>query len=260
MTDDDSSDTTHGPNRVPQTLILLLTVTLLVGIFLVGTLLRSQGQGSEVVAAPSTTNAPSPTATPTTTTTVPTTTEPTATTTTAQTSTTEASPAAGLVLQASGLSGIPFGTDAEEAIATITAQLGLAPADSGWVDAFAGFGTCPGTQIRVVRWVSLEAFFSDGPTEWAPAGTQHLFHYGQSFLAGAGEIIDLSTEAGIRLGSTVAELKAAYGPEVLVVDDPLVAGLWQVDVEGAGILWGTVSDTSDAGIVETINGGAGCGE
>jgi hypothetical protein len=164
------------------------------------------------------------------------------------------------VLQASGLSGIPFGTDAEEAIATITAQLGLAPADSGWVDAFAGFGTCPGTQIRVVRWVSLEAFFSDGPTEWAPAGTQHIFHYGQSFLAGAGETIDLSTDAGIRLGSTVAELKAAYGPEVLVVDDPLVAGLWQVDVEGAGILWGTVSDVTDVGIVETINGGAGCGE
>jgi hypothetical protein len=246
----------------PQALILALTVSLLIGSFLLGALLRGGGGRAE---ATTTTTTTATTLTPSTeppTTPPPTTatTEPETTTSTSEPETTTTAASTALTLRATGLGDLAFGTDADTAIAALIATIGPADEDSGWIDAFSGFGSCPGTQVRVVRWVSLEAFFSDGPTDWAPASTPHLFHYSHSISAGGGESLDLATEAGVRLGSTVLELKTAYGDGVLIVDDPLFGVVWEVDVAGPGILWGTASAPTDEGTVDSINGGTGCGE
>ena len=135
-----------------------------------------------------------------------------------------------------GIGDIAFGIDDEETVAQLTLVLGNPTEDTGWD---ASFETCPGTEARVVRWTSLRVFFTNGATDWAPEGTRHFFHYGQSTLAGGGELIDLRTSTGIGINSTLGELEADYGDGVTIVDDPVFGPFWEVDVAGAGVLWGT---------------------
>jgi hypothetical protein len=260
MTTTNPTPTPPPRSRLPQVMVLVLTLTLILGIFLIGTLLRAQNDAESEETTTTTVVAANTTST--TATTAPITTTEAATTTSVETTTTTTTappdPTAGLRLRASGLGQVVFGTDADQTISAITEMVGAPSEDTGW-DPF-NFPTCPGEQVRVVRWASLEVFFSDGATDWAPAGTPHFFHYGHSVFAGSGESLDLATENGVRLGTTVAELKEAYGPDVLVIEDPSFGGLWEVDVPGAGILWGAVNTVTDDGVVESINGGAGCGE
>ncbi len=179
------------------------------------------------------------------------------TATTASTTTTLADPLAALVLNPTGIGDIIFGSDADESVAQLSLVLGNPTEDTGWSPSFE---TCPGTEARVVRWTSLQAFFTDGATEWAPEGTRHFFHYGQSVLAGGGVLIELSTSNGIGIRSTLGELSAAYGEQVTITDDPIFGPFWEVDVAGAGVLWGTAGATGDNGMIDSINGGFGCGE
>ena len=126
--------------------------------------------------------------------------------------------------------------------------------DTGWIPSFSAYGTCPGDEVRVVRWQTLEVFFSDGPTDWAPAGVRHFFAYSDSALIDA-PVLDLATREGLRIGSTVADVKAFYGDDAVVADDPFFPPSFQFDVPGAGFLWGLVTD-----VVQSIAGGIGCGE
>jgi hypothetical protein len=150
-----------------------------------------------------------------------------------------------------------FGSDADEVVAQVSLLLGDPDEDTGWSEAFE---TCPGTESRVVRWTSFQAFFTNGATEWAPEGTRHFFHFGQSIAAGGGELIELTTAAGIGIGSTLADLELAYPGRAVVSDDPLFGPLWEVSVGTAGILWGTAGSTADNALIDSINGGPGCGE
>ena len=191
----------------------------------------------------------------TTNTTAPATTQTTATT--APTTTSLGDPLAALVLNSTGIGDITFGGDADETVAQLALVLGSPTEDTGWTPAFE---TCPGTEARVVRWTSLQAFFTNGATEWASDGTRHFFHYGQSVLAGGGVLIELTTSTGIGIRSTLGELAAAYGDQVTITDDPVFGPFWEVDVAGAGVLWGTAGAIGDNGMIDSINGGSGCGE
>jgi hypothetical protein len=171
--------------------------------------------------------------------------------------TTLADPLSDLVLTETGIGAVRFGAEADDAISQLAVALGDPTEDTGWTSAFE---TCPGPEARIVRWTSLQAFFTNGATDWAPQGTRHFFHYGNSITAGGGELIELRTSAGIAVGDSIGELKAAYGDRVTVSDDPLFGPLWEVQVEGAGALWGTAGTSGDQGMIDSINGGPGCGE
>jgi hypothetical protein len=179
------------------------------------------------------------------------------TATTTPTTTTLGDPLAALILNPTGIGDITFGSDADETVAQLSLVLGSPTEDTGWTPSFE---TCPGTEARVVRWTSLQAFFSNGATEWAPEGTRHFFHYSQSVLAGGGVLIELTTSKGIGIRSTLGELAAAYGEQVTITDDPIFGPFWEVDVAGAGVLWGTAGAIGDSGMIDSINGGSGCGE
>jgi hypothetical protein len=179
------------------------------------------------------------------------------TATTTPTTTTLGDPLAALILNPTGIGDINFGSDADETVAQLSLVLGSPTEDTGWTPSFE---TCPGTEARVVRWTSLQAFFSNGATEWAPEGTRHFFHYSQSVLAGGGVLIELTTSKGIGIRSTLGELAAAYGEQVTITDDPIFGPFWEVDVAGAGVLWGTAGAIGDSGMIDSINGGSGCGE
>jgi hypothetical protein len=180
-----------------------------------------------------------------------------AVTTTAPATTTLADPVAALAMNPTGLGDLSFGSDADETVAQISLVLGSPTEDTGWTPTFE---TCPGTEARVVRWTSFQAFFTNGATEWAPEGTRHFFHYGQSITAGGGELIDLRTAAGIGINSTLGELTSAYGDRATIVDDPIFGPFWEVDGAGPGVLWGTAGSLGENGMIDSINGGSGCGE
>jgi hypothetical protein len=204
--------------------------------------------GSTAVA---TTAAPTPT-----TTSPPTTTA--ATTSTAPTTTVD--PLESLILGDQGIGPLRMGAEPEAVIGQLAEWLGDPDEDTGWVDSFNQFGTCPGTETRLVRWVSLVTFFTNGATTWAPDDTRHFFHYTQSASAGGGEVLTLRTAKGIALGSSVADLRQAYGSDLSVTDDPLFDTVWEVASGGPGLLWGSASTSADDGLVTAINGGLGCGE
>jgi hypothetical protein len=206
---------------------------------------------TSVVAAATTTTTSGTTSSTVTETTTP------STETTASTTTTLADPLDALALNPTGIGDLTFGGDADETVAQLALVLGDPTEDTGWTPSFE---TCPGTEARVVRWTSLQAFFTNGATEWAPEGTRHFFHYSQSTLAGGGVLIDLTTSNGIGINSTLAELREAYGDQATISDDPVFGPFWEVDVPGAGVLWGTAGATGDNGMIDSINGGSGCGE
>jgi hypothetical protein len=215
----------------------------------------SQDRASTTAAPASASSGPtssrSVTSTPTTTPgadpTLPTTTLPATTTTTL----------APLVLDAGGLAVVDLGDAYEEAVEGVAARLGAADEDTGWIDASSDFGTCPGTVVRMLRWASLRLLFGDGPTEFGE-NDYHFFYYSQSSV-GTDEVLDLRTAEGIGLDSTVLELKAAFG-DALTIESTLQFGVsFFVEPTGLGLLSGTLSDSTDDGMVTSLGGGFGCG-
>ena len=203
------------------------------------------------VAATTTPPTVPPTVAPTSTTSSTTTSTSTSTT---STTTTVAAPGRVLVIGDDGLGEAKFGADPDQVVAYITSILGAPTTDSGWTDPSA-FGVCPGTETRQVVWGDLQVLFGDAST--GATGRRHFFSYtyGQAF----GTTINpfgLATDAGIRIGSTVAELKGTY-PTVQLFDADVFVGPNFVVRPG---LTGLVSDTTDTGLVTQLAGGIGCGE
>ncbi|MGH8911314.1 MAG: hypothetical protein ACRDVD_02290 [Acidimicrobiia bacterium] len=162
-----------------------------------------------------------------------------------------------LVLAADGLDVVDLGETYEETLAAVSDRLGQATENSGWVGASSSFGVCPGTVVRMARWSSLRLLFSDGPTEFGE-DTRHFFYYSQSTV-GTDEVLDLTTDEGIGLGSTVAELESSFGDD-LTIESTLRFGVgFFVDSPGRGLLSGTLTNSSDSGTVTSLGGGFGCG-
>lgn len=200
-----------------------------------------------------TTTRPSTTAAPTTSSSAPTTTIPPTTDTTMSTTTTLPP----LVLEPDGLGAVDFGATSEEVISAVTERLGPASSDSGWVNARGNFGTCPGTIVRVTRWHSLRLYFGDGPTQFAEEGP-HFFYYVQSSVD-TETIIDLTTAAGIGIGSSVAQLKEAYPDELVIESTVRFGATFHLAGSDPGLLAGLLTESVDTGQVTAISGGFGCG-
>ena len=202
-----------------------------------------------------------------TTTSPPTSTEPPATTTTTSTATTTSSttvtPGGPMVLTEGavivGDTLVPFGTGDEETIAAISSSLGDPTEDSGWIDAFSVYGTCPLPVIRGVHWDGFVALFTQSATDFADQGTPHFF----SWYYPSGEDIGLDTDRGIGVGATVGSLRAAYeNPEFVLApwEFDETQGFWSTDRFAPSQLSGYATGVSNADTITAINGGLGCGE
>lgn len=178
---------------------------------------------------------------------------PTATTEPVTTTTTLAP----IVLAEDGLTVVDLGAAYEDASEIVRARLGPPDEDTGWIRASSDLGICPGTQVRMLRWSSLRLLFSDGPTEFGEEG-RHFFYFSQSTVR-TEEVIDLRTDQGIGLESTVDELRTAYGSD-LEIDSSLEFGVtFFVTPTGPGLLSGTLTNSGPDGLVTSLGGGFGCG-
>jgi len=186
-------------------------------------------------------------------TTVPATTTTLAPTTTVEATTTTAPPGASLSIRSGGIADAPFGADPNEVIAYVSGVIGDPTEDSGWVDAISR--TCPGTEVRFVRWGDLTLLFGDESE--VESGRRHFF----AWDFGPADEIDpspagLATPEGISIGSSVVDIGRVYPNATLFEGDELATASAQIDES----LFAFLTDTRDLGVITAMVGGQGCGE
>ena len=146
--------------------------------------------------------------------------------------------AADIVLRVDGLDLVDFGDPKDPALSALSAALGTVD-ETGVGCELGGPGT------STARWKELSVEFADGGVR----------SYTVRPPNGVAPVLNLKTEAGIGLGSTVAQLKTAYGARLTI------PGLGpEFDPESFGIsfpgtdrvILGSLSETSDAGVVTGI--------
>lgn len=240
----------------------VVLVAAIVAVFLAAT---GNGDEDQAVAeststtsqATSTTSSSTSTTTVVTTTTAPTTTT-IDTATTIESTTTTTSPESNLVLYPDGVGDFSFGDPANQVLGTLLAVLGDPEEDTGWVDQAENYGVCIGSEVRFVRWGSFQAFFTDGPSDWAPAGVRHFASYTQASYFESDELA-LVTADGLSLGSPVGDVRALYGNDS-VYDDLLYGPVFLYDPPGPAQQWGAVTGLDPDDRIESINGSFACGE
>jgi hypothetical protein len=187
-------------------------------------------------------------------------------TTAAVTSTTPASPTpaqptGGVVLEPDGMGVIGFGRSDADTITALTQALGAPTAETAWGPSFSGFGTCPGTEVKGVSWGSFTVLLGDDSP--FASGVRHAYTW---FVGGGAPDeadLGLRTAAGIGVGSTVTEIRAAYGSNVTFTsaDEQPELGLATFDVgEYPDVIFGTLTGSADDDTVTYLEGGAVCGE
>ena len=209
--------------------------------------------------APTTTEAPTTTAAPTTPPTEPAPTAPPTTPAPTEAPATTAAPSttvapATVVLARDGLGVVPFGTDADGAVAALTAVLGPPTEDTGWVDPLT-ISTCAGTELRRVSWGALAILLGDPAA--TGTGVRQFFASSYGNVAGVEpQPAGLVTPEGIGLGTSVADLKAAYPGVVL---NPGEEGLIEPSFFVDDSLRGIVTGDTDTDSVTVVFGGPFCG-
>lgn len=176
------------------------------------------------------------------------------TSTTTSSTTTTIVEGAELFLRSDGLGTIRFGVEPDSVIDYVSSLLGDPDSDTGYVDSFSEFGTCPGTEVRGVRWGDLLLLFGDESD--FDSGRRHFYQWQfgpqtESPLRPNGPL----TDGGIGLGATVTEIRTVY-PDVVIFDDEIFGPGFELEP----LLWGTLTDDAPTGRVIALVGGTPCGE
>ncbi len=226
--------------------------------------------------ATTTTVAETTTLPPTTTTEATTTTTQATTTTTLAATTTAASECAGLedlqgplanfvFLDVDGIGTLTeFGDRDEDVITTLTCLLGEPDSDTGYVDSFSQFGTCPGTEVRGVRWGPLLTLFGD--TMAFGSEDREFYNWRYDAFDQPDDLGLTFPDTGLGLGTTIAELEAEYGDDVDIFEDEQIGGaaflIGERDIAGSTIpeIFGTLTAGPPDGTVQFLDSGFFCGE
>lgn len=179
---------------------------------------------------------------------------------TTTTTTTAPAPLVQIELTADGLGDVMFGIDPATVIAEISARFGGADFDSDWMPAESNvYGSCPGETMRAVAWGSLTTIFVDDDSSEL-GGWFYTYTYGYDYAENEGGIdprgLNLRTDRGIGLGSTVADLRAAYGQQV-IIDGDAALDVWSFVVDGEGMR-GLLSGSQDDAVVTLLEPLTGC--
>lgn len=141
--------------------------------------------------------------------------------------------------------------------------LGRPSLDTGSTDPFSSYGTCPGSDLRVLEHAggALQLFFG------TLAGSSALT-FSSWTLTGEGDaaaaprasalVGDVTTFA-FGPGTTLAALRQGLGDALTVADDELVGPSFRVQDQSGGF-FGRLSGTGPDGVVESVQAGQGCGE
>jgi Ca2+-binding RTX toxin-like protein len=166
-----------------------------------------------------------------------------------------------LRLASDGIGSQGFGDLTDAALLEFAALLGDAAdegdpdEDSGWIDSFSIYGTCPNDHVRVVRWGDVEIF-----------NTRVTGFDGEFFTWEVYDPLDdredkeLVTTLGIRWADTGAQLDVAYGNAVTTdYLDIWDLYLFYLDGDPSG-LRGSFTGGDHFDTIALLGGGPGCGE
>ena len=176
------------------------------------------------------------------------------TSTSTSTTTTTIVEGAELFLRSDGLGSIRFGVEPDGVVDYVSSLLGDPDSDTGYIDSFSEFGTCPGTEVRGVRWGDLLLLFGDESD--FDSGRRHFYQW--QFGPQTGSPLRPNgplTDGGIGLGATVADIREVY-PDVQIFDDDIFGPGFELEP----LLWGTLTGSGDSGRVIALVGGTPCGE
>jgi hypothetical protein len=189
---------------------------------------------------------------------------------------TSAAAAAQVELRPDGLGVVSFGTGEREALDRLERRLGAPDERGAWRGA-TPFGTCPGP-VRAVRWGRLYVLFTSGPTRYAAGGRWHLFTYQVDAVRRTAIDPDYNgpspppdppplrgtsprTAADIGFGSTLAELRRAYGRRLQVsFGEPGMVYRFRVGFGAARELSGSLSGGTPSATITFLAAGTRCGE
>jgi hypothetical protein len=159
-----------------------------------------------------------------------------------------------LELWSGGIGDVRFGVDPEGVITYMKKRLGEPTEDSGYIDSYSAFGSCPGSRVRGVRWGDLLLLFGDEST--VVDGRLHFFSWKYGPMSGNTLVPpSLKTETGITIGSTVDDLRRLH-PTVEIFSDEIFGAGFEIE----RTLSGTLSSTESSGRVTVLYGGISCGE
>jgi hypothetical protein len=180
--------------------------------------------------------------------------------TTAPPSSTDAAPLPDVTLAADGLGDLLIGFPPTDVIAGLTARFGEPDLDSDWLATGPSpYGACPGNTMRAVGWGSLVTIFVNDGTD-ALGEYFYTYSYGYDYATNQGGVdprqLDLVTDAGIGIGSSVAELTAAYGDRLSLGGDPSL-DVWSFQIADSP-LHGLVDGPDPEDTVTLIELAPGC--
>ena len=175
-------------------------------------------------------------------------------------STSEPAPLVRLELGEDGLGDVLLGSPPETVVADISALYGEPDHDSDWIVAEPNiYGSCPGAQMRAIGWGSLLTIFIQDTNDDL-GGRFYTYTYGYDYTQNVGGVdprgLDLTTAAGIGVGSTMAELDAAYG-SALSINGDAELDVWPFQITGSAI-GGLLSGPDATDAVTLIELATGC--
>lgn len=161
--------------------------------------------------------------------------------------------ASNVSLKSNGLGIVNFGASSEQIIPQLTTVFGAPSKDTGWIDSFSTYGTCPGDKIRVVEWDRLRIFFGD-----TIFGTQKFFQWEYTGRDTTAQIPVIATDKGVTLEMSKSQVQSLY-PQAQIM--PWIENyeyMHLVPYNGTTheYLGGTLQDSK----VFWLSGGLQCGE
>ena len=153
-------------------------------------------------------------------------------------------------LKGTGVDEVKFGDDLNAVKETLVALHGAPDTDSGWLDQQA---PCEGmgTKYRTLTWGDLSLEFSNGPTEFGPANSEHLMaYYSEDEPSGLGEV---AADGLPLLDQTVAQLKARFPKATFAMNE--IAG---PEYTLPGDISGSITGLANTDTVQTFRAGVIC--
>lgn len=156
---------------------------------------------------------------------------------------------------------VAFGDGLEQVQPRLLRFLGRPTEDTGTIEPFGEYGTCPGEDLRVLEYGDGALVLLFG----TPAGGARQELYSWS-LAGAGAglpraraLVGDVTTFEFGPGTTLAELQDGTGEALQLIDDELTGPAFRVEDQSGGF-YGTLSSAAPDAEVERVQAGEGCGE
>lgn len=162
---------------------------------------------------------------------------------------------------------IAFGDSFDDASARLRAALGEPDTDTGPIETFSVYGTCPGSELRVLEYDGGAFLFYFGDDSEFASGELHLYAWqvgsdeqGNESPRKATVLVGDVTTFSFGLGTTVAELRDGLIPDQLEVydEEPFGPG-FTVEAQNLPIQ-GSLTSTDDSGAVTWMHAGTQCGE